>query len=436
MRHALTLLAFAAFIAPVAASAGLSAPEQRMKAVIEAEKARHEALLERLVLQNSGTLNPEGVKAVADMLRPEFEQLGFAVRWSDMRDTGRAGHLIATHKGDGRGKRVLLIGHLDTVFEKDSPFRGWKREGDRATGPGTVDMKSGDVVILAALRAMKAAGTLAKADVTVVLTGDEERSGTPTEIARRDLIDAVKASDVALEYENLVVDAGRDYATVARRGSISWEVRATGKTGHSSVVFGPTLGYGAIYEAARIADTFRRELSEPSLTYNIGLIAGGTPATLDADGLRATAFGKTNIVASDAIMRGDLRALTPEQAERAQAKMRAIVAKHLPQTDATITCSDGMPPMAPLPRNDALLAELNAANRDLGLPEQPAWDPAKRGAADSGYASPYVPVLGGMGAAGGNAHAAGEWVDLASLPRQALRSAVLISRLAAQPRGR
>lgn len=432
MRHLLSAAALLAIATPAAAQ--LSPAERTMKASIAADTARNEALLERLVRQNSGTLNPEGVKAVADMLRPEFEQLGFTVRWSDMRATGRAGHLIATHTGDPRGKRLLLIGHLDTVFERNSPFQGWRRDGDRAIGPGSADMKGGDVVIVAALRAMKAAGTLARANITVVLTGDEERSGDPVAVARRDLIDAAKASDAAFEYEGLAITDGREFATVARRGSITWEVRTTGRTGHSSGVFGADLGYGAIYEATRIADSFRRELTEPSLTYNIGLIAGGTPATLDADGLRATASGKTNVVASTAVMRGDLRALTPEQASRTQERMRAIVAKHLPLTEATIVFSEALPPMAPSPRNEALLAALNRANRDLGLPEQPAFDPAKRGAADSGYVAPYVGALGGMGVGGGNAHAEGEWVDLTTLPRQALRSAVLLSRLAAEPR--
>jgi glutamate carboxypeptidase len=426
-------LPFAALLLAAPAAAQLSPAEKTMRATVNAEAGRHEALLQKLVEQNSGTMNPAGVKAVADMLRPEFEALGFAVRWADMRETGRAGHLIATHKGNGRGKRMLLIGHLDTVFEPDNPFKGWKREGTEAEGPGSVDMKGGDVVILAALRAMKAAGTLAGADVTVVFTGDEERTGAPIEVARRDLIAAAKASDVALEFESLVTDDKAEYGTVARRGSITWEVKTTGKTGHSSVVFGP-IGYGAIYEAARIADAFRRELTEPSLTYNIGLIAGGTPATLDADGVRATASGKPNIVAADAVMRGDLRALTHEQAERVQAKMRGIVEKHLPGTGATITFFDGMPPMSPDPRNTALLAALNRTNRDLGLPQMAAWDPAKRGASDAGCVSPYLPVLAGLGASGGSAHAAGEWVDLASLPRQATRVAVLMSRLAAQPR--
>ena len=99
------------------------------------------------------------------------------VRWIDMRETGRAGHIVATHRGPGRN--VLLIGHLDTVFEPDSPFQRFTRHGDRATGPGVGDDKGGVVVIVAAMRAMHAAGTLRDANITIVLTGDEERPGSP-----------------------------------------------------------------------------------------------------------------------------------------------------------------------------------------------------------------------------------------------------------------
>ena len=418
----------------VAAGATLTPAEARMQATVAAEAPRSEALLERLVEQNSGSLNLDGVTKVGDMMRAELAPLGFAVRWVDMRATGRAGHIVATHKGNGRGKRVLLIGHLDTVFEPDSPFTGFRREGARAYGPGVGDDKGGLVVIVAALRAMQAAGTLKDADVTVVLTGDEERTGAPLARARADLIAAGKWADVALEYENVATEDGRDWGTTARRSSINWEIKASGTTGHSSAVFGPALGYGAAYELARILDAFRRELREPNLTYNVGVMAAGTPAMLDESGVRATASGKTNIVAAQAVARGDLRTLSPEQDARVQARMSAIVAQHLPRTDATITFSDGYPPMAPTAGNRALLAQLNDVNRDLGLAEMPEYDPAKRGAADSSFVAAEADTLGGMGASGGGAHAEGEWIDLASLPRQATRSAILISRLVAQKR--
>jgi len=430
MKHLPLLLA--ALATPAAAQ--LSPAERTMQATVTAQAPRHEALLERLVRQNSGTLNLTGVRKVGDTVRAELEPLGFQVRWIDMAATGRAGHLVAVHRGNGRGKRVLLIAHLDTVFEPTSPFQGWTRQGSRAIGPGSGDDKGGIVVILAALRAMQAAGTLKAADIEIVMTGDEERSGKPLAAARADLIAAGKRADVALEYENLATEAGREYGSTARRSSTDWFLSTSGRTGHSSAVFGPEFGYGAIYELSRILDTFRRELPEANLTYNVGVMAGGTPAAFDTDQLVATATGKPNIIADSAVARGDLRALTPEQIARVIDRMTAIVARHLPGTDARITFAPGYPPMAPTAGNRAVLARLNAVNRDLGLPELTEFDPAKRGAADSSFVAADVDTLAGMGPISGKAHAEGEWVDLASLPRQALRSAVLISRLAADKR--
>ena len=431
------LLLIAALIAAVPAEARLSREEQAMSATVERESGRTIALLERMVNVNSGTLNLAGVTAVGEMVRAELVPLGFEVRWIDMRATGRAGHLVAVHRGNGRGKRILLIGHLDTVFEPDSPFQAFSRAGNRATGPGVGDCKGGDVVLIAALRAMQAAGTLQGADIMVVMTGDEERPGAPIAIARRDLIEAGRWADVALEYENLATDDGREFGTIARRSATSWTLTTHGRSGHSSGVFGAELGYGAVYEMARILDAFRRELPEPNLTYNVGVVAGGTPASIDADGFRVAASGKTNITAATAIARGDLRALTPEQDARVRAHMQAIVAQHLPRTEASLVFEEGgYPPMAPTEGNRALLARLNLVNRDLGLPEMPEYDPAKRGAADSSFVAGDADTLAGMGAAGGNAHATGEWIALDSLARQARRSAILITRLSREPRSR
>jgi glutamate carboxypeptidase len=415
------------------AAARLAPEERRMAAAVEREADRNVALLERLVNRNSGTLNLEGVTAIGAMMRAELEPLGFAVRWVDMRETGRAGHIVATHAGPGRN--ILLIGHLDTVFEADSPFQAFTRAGNRATGPGIGDDKGGLVVIVAALRAMHAAGTLRTANITIVLTGDEERPGAPIAIARRDLVAAGRAAEHALEFENLAIEDGREFGTVARRSSTSWTLRATGRTGHSSGVCGAELGCGAIYEMARILDAFRRELPEPNLTYNVGVVAGGTPAAIDADGFRVTASGKTNIVAAHAVARGDIRTLSPEQEARVRAAMQAIVARHLPHSGAELVfAEDGYPPMAPTPGNRAILARLNQVSRDLGLAEMGEYDPARRGAADSGFVAGDVATLAGMGAAGGGAHAEGEYVLLDSLARQAKRAAVLITRLTREQR--
>jgi glutamate carboxypeptidase len=428
------LLAVQLALAPVA-SAQLSRAESAMAKTIAAEQERSIALLERLVNQNSGSLNLDGVEKVGAMMRAELEPLGFKVEWKPMRDTGRAGHLIATHVGKPDTKRLLLIAHLDTVFEPDSPFQRFERMGDLAKGPGAGDDKGGMVVALAALRAMHAAGTLKDANIEFHMTGDEEDAGDPIDIARADLIAAGKRSDVALCFEGLIRENGADMSSVARRSSESWTVTATGKPGHSSGIFSPAAGDGAIYELARVIHRFRTELPEPNLTFNVGLVAGGEQAALDDGKIRASASGKTNIIASTAIARGDLRTLSAEQAERVKAKMAAIVADHALGTSATIAFDPGgYPAMAPTDGNRALLVRLNAVNRDLGLPEMAALDPLKRGAADISFVAPFVDSLAGLGAYSTGDHGPEETVDLPSIARQATRAAILMSRLAAEKR--
>ncbi|WP_194954970.1 M20/M25/M40 family metallo-hydrolase [Sphingopyxis solisilvae] len=433
-------LSFAALLAvqlaftPVA-SAQLSRAESAMAKTIAAEQERSIALLERLVNQNSGSLNLEGVEKVGAMMRAELEPLGFTVTWKPLRETGRAGHLIATHRGKPDGKRLLLIAHLDTVFEPDSPFQRFERMGDLAKGPGAGDDKGGMVVALAALRAMHAAGTLKDANIEFHMTGDEEDAGDPIEIARADLIATGMRSDVALCFEGLIRENGADMSSVARRSSESWTVTATGKPGHSSGIFSPAAGDGAIYELARVIHRFRTELPEPNLTFNVGLVAGGEQTALDVGKIRASASGKTNVIASTAIARGDLRTLSAEQAERVKAKMAAIVADHAPGTSATLAFDPGgYPAMAPTDGNRALLVRLNAVNRDLGLPEMAALDPLKRGAADISFVAPFVDSLAGLGAYSTGDHGPEETVDLPSIARQATRAAILMSRLTAEKR--
>jgi glutamate carboxypeptidase len=428
------LVALQLAFAPTA-QAKLSKAESGMAKTVAAEQARSLALLEKLVNQNSGSLNLEGVEKVGQMMRAELEPLGFKVEWKPMTDTGRAGHLIATHIGKPDAKRLLLIAHLDTVFEPDSPFQKFTRKGDMGEGPGAGDDKGGMVVIVAALRAMQAAGTLKGANIEIHMTGDEEDSGSPIEKARADLIEAGKRSDVALDFEGLVRDNGADMGSVARRSSDSWKVVATGKASHSSGIFSAAAGDGAIYELTRIVQRFRTELPEPNLTFNVGLIAGGQQAELDADGIRATANGKTNIIPAVAIARGDLRALSLDQIARVKAKMTAIVAEHSPGTGATISFdSGGYPPMAPTDGNRALLVKLNGVNRDLGLAEMAPLDPLKRGAGDISFVAADVDGLAGLGPHSKGDHAPGEAVDIPSIARQATRAAILMSRLSAEKR--
>lgn len=427
------VLAFAGMTAAHPANAQLSKPEKMMAANVDAEYEKHIDLLERMVNQNSGTMNFDGVKAVSEMMRAELLHLGFTVSWRDMSAVNRAGHLVATKSGAKGLKKLLLSAHLDTVFEKESPFQKFKRNAQFAAGPGAVDDKGGMIVMLAALRAMYNAGSLKDANIEIHLTGDEEDIGEPVTVARGDLIAAGKRSDVALEFEWLVVEAEKDMGSVSRRSLTSWTLVTKGKTGHSSLIFSPEFGDGAINELARIIFQFRTELPEPNLTLNVGLIAGGQEAKLAAEGVRASVTGKTNVIPETAVARGDLRTLSDEQSRRIVAKMQAIVARHSLNTSAELTFDANVyPPMAPTDGNLALLTQLNEVNRDLGLAEMDALDPLKRGAGDISFVAKDVDSLAGLGPSGKGAHSVAEILDLDSIKRQAKRAAILMSRLSQQ----
>lgn len=432
-------------LAPVAliAATHLSTPvfatppnkaEQAMIATVDAEQARHLDLLEKLVNQNSGTRNLKGVRAVHDMLVPEFEALGFTVRWVDQSAVGRAGHFIAELKGKKGTKRLLLIGHLDTVFELDHPFQKFERvSADKVKGPGAADDKGGVVAMLAALRAMHQAGTLKGANIEVVLTGDEEEAGLPLAIARADLIAAGKRADAALDFEGLSQENGQDMGSIARRSAGNWQVTVTARSGHSSGIFSDSAGEGAIYPLARILSAFRKELPEPNLTFNVGMVAGGASAAIAPSGANAEATGKTNIIPSVAVAMGDVRALSRESIARTEAKMREIVARPFNGGEAKLVFEDKYPPMAPTAGNRALLDKLNGVNATLGLPAMAALDPLKRGAGDVSFVAADVDSLVGLGPASAGDHTAAETVDVPSLWRQAKRAALLMTRLSREP---
>jgi glutamate carboxypeptidase len=345
-----------------------------------------------------------------------------------MDEVHRAGHLIAEHPAQG-GKRLLLIGHLDTVFEKDSPFQTWQRKGNIATGPGSTDIKGGDMVMLAALEAMQSAGVLQKVSVTVILTGDEERPGEPISIARRDLIKLAKESDVALDFEGGSTIQGVDYGSTSRRSSLMWNLKATGKTGHSSAIFNSSIGDGAVYEISRCIDAFRQQLPEKDLTFNVAFVVGGSTATLDPTQTSGQFTGKSNVIPPIAYASGDIRTISDEQTKRVEAKMTQIVAEHLPKTDASLEFEDGYPAMPATPGNRALLGLLNQVNSDANLPHMLELDPLMRGAGDISFIAKYDDSLAGLGAIGGNGHREGEFIDLDHQATQVKRAALLMYRL-------
>lgn len=420
--------AIATLIAAHAGAANLSPQEQKIAATVRANQPAALALLERTVNINSGTMNLAGVRAVGEVMRKELDALGFTTRWIDMPAAmNRAGHLVATRTGN-QGKRVLMLGHLDTVFEPDSPVQKWERRGDRVRGQGVSDMKGGNIVILEALRALHREGALDNTTITVMFTGDEEDAGDPKTVSRGDMVELAKRSDVALSFEGTVTDdKGNATGTIGRRASSDWELVVTGRQAHSSGIF--RSNYGAIFEAARILDAFRVQVIEPNLTFNPGVIVGGTDAALDGPMSRGTAFGKQNVIANQVRVQGDLRFLTNEQRDRARAKMRQIAAASLPGTSATISFADSYPPMEPTPGNMKVLDIYSKASADAGLGPIAALPPGQRGAGDIQFAAPYVDSLDGLGVSGNGAHSPNEDLDIASLERASVRTAILLYRL-------
>lgn len=427
-RHARLLLVAALLAVPLSAwTAPKDGIERKLIADVRKSDDKAFKLLEQIVNINSGTLNTEGVRQVADALAPRFEALGFSVRWEDGQSYGRSGHLIAERAG--RGPHVLLIGHLDTVFEREHPFQRWERQGDKAIGPATADMKGGIVVALGALEAMHAQRVLDSLRITVVLHGDEEDAGTPIEAARATLVKAAEAADIAIGLEN--ADDDPKTAIVARRSSSRWQLKVSGKSAHSSQIFTDEVGAGAIYELARILHRFYEELrGEDFLTFNPGLVAGSTQLDYSSEPLRAQTSGKDNIVAPEAVASGDLRAITLQQREQTKERMRKIVSENLPGTRASIEFDDSYPPMAPTEGNKKLLALYDEVSRDLGFGPVTAVDPRKAGAADVSFAADHVEMaIDGLGLLGGDSHTAQEFADLTTFQSQTQRLAVLMYRL-------
>jgi len=404
------------------AQAALDRTERAIAKHAAAGQPAAEALLERVVNIESPTENVAGVRAAGDAFAEELRSIGFKTRWIEMPpEMKRAGHLVA-ESGGMRGKRLLLLGHVDTVLSGE-PFR---REGARAFGTGTSDMKGGAVVMVQALKALHAAGALKDRRITVMLTGDEEDAGLPLAVSRAPMVEFARSSDAALSFEAAIDGT----ATIGRRGINSWTLETTGVTGHSGGIFGEDKGSGAVYEAARILAAFQAELGhEKYLTLNPSVIVGGTKAALDD--YRGTAEGKTNVIAPTATARGDLRYISLEQERSAIERMQAIVAQHLPKTNATLRFDEAAyPPMAPTPGNEELLKVLDGASRDLGLGPVPALDPGDRGAGDIGFIAPLLPCLDGLGSdGGGHSHAPGEFTGIDTLTPNAQRVAVLIYRL-------
>ena len=404
----------------------LSSRERKLVQSVDAQTGEEIAAFEKVINIDSGTFNTAGVREVGRYFQQELDALGFKTRWISMPDEmHRAGHLLAEHVAENRSEnRVLLIGHLDTVFEGQG--HRIERSGDTVHGAGVMDMKGGDVVILYALKALRSAGALDHATVRVFLTGDEENPGSPTSISRRDIVDAARQSDVAFSFEPQLTQGK---VRISRRGLSTWSLEVTGEQGHSAFVLHQG-GAGAIYETARILNAFETTYAtHPSITINPGLILGGTDVAYDGQHSSGTSAGKFNVVARSATVKGDLRFLSEADREDAKAKLREIAATNLPKTSAQITFDDLVPGWPVMDRNMTILRIIDAVSRDLGRGPIEMADPVAGGFGDFNFIASTVRGADSLGVLGQGLHSPEEMMDLKSLGQATARAAVLIDRL-------
>ena len=443
------------FFYPFTSPANLKQPEE-----VEEKILRHidENLLpyglpflKQTVEINSGTGNKMGVQQVAELYQSRLKALNFKTSWVNLEAINRGPHLFAEHQGSQQGPRILIIGHSDTVFEQDSPFQKYEAlENSQVRGPGAYDMKGGNLVFLQALEALHQVGELEKMNVIVAIMSDEERPGEDADgtftTTRKDLIDAAKRSDIALNFE--LASESINLGTIALRGISEWQLKVVSKGGHSSQIFTKKKGPGAIYPVSRILARFYDEVrGERYLTFNAGRISGGSAVERAASEGKTVVQGKLNVIPTVAEVLGDLRYLTANQLMRAKEKMRRIAEDELKRfrreypsaldgefVTVEITFKDLYPPVSPTPNNKRLLGFLSQISEQLDMGKLEPLDPSLRGTNDTAFVAPHVPAcLAGLGPMGSGAHSVNEILDVSSLPIATKRAALLMRRLANNP---
>lgn len=408
---------YSAAAAQGAGAQALTPIERRIVASVDARAEESIRFLAHSVDINSGTGNAAGVRKLGSAFRSKLDALGFHTRWVDLpASMGRAGHLFAERPGS-RGKRVLLIGHLDTVYERDDPFQRFTRHDPFALGPGVIDAKGGDVVLLYALLALQDAGVLDGAGITVALSGDEETPAVPYVESRAALVAAARASDVALAFEPAAEDMG--HATPVRLGFSNWALRVA-----TPAVPGDTaaISQASIDAAARLIRRFQRDLQEAYLSiFALGLSPAGAPANGDGGP------GASRSTSQGAVLAGGVRFASWAQLARVEARMSELArASHEGELTFGADPYPGMPPRA---ESFALLDTLSAISVAVGAGPVGAGDPQRRGGGDISFVGDIIPGLDGLGPAGTGAHSPEETVDLRSLTLATKRAALLIYRL-------
>lgn len=401
----------------------LTAEERDMVEWLAAEEESMLDLLERVTNLNSGSLNKDGIDAMAELFGSELRALGFSTRRlpgaviempscpGSEYTVDLADHLLASRAGNG--PRLLLMGHLDTVFPPDSPFQSFRREGDTMYGPGVSDMKGGLVIMLYALKALAAAGELDDTAISILLNSDEEMGSLSS---RQYLEEQAGLHDFGLVYES----SGDNTMVRQRKGLGQARFVVHGRASHAGGAH--EQGRSAIKELAyKIVEIEKLTDYESGVTVNVGVISGGEAR---------------NTIAPCAEALVDLRYPEPQQGVDAVAEFEAIfdnVYSYAVNTGELSTESWTnlhRPPKIPTPESDALLEKTIAVGRLLG--QELGLTDSGGGTDGSLTQAAGLPTLDSLGSSGTGAHSDREQARVSSLVERAQLSAVLIRRLTAQ----
>lgn len=366
--------------------------------------------LKNIVNIDSGTYNKQGVDRVGEYLQQRFQAFGFSTRLDRQEQYGD--HLVATHNGNlPTGPRLLMIGHMDTVFvdgeAQRRPFTISKQNGARiAKGPGILDMKSGILIGMYALQLLIAAQKASYQSVTFLCNSDEE-IGSPSSKAL--VQDLARQADAAL-----VLEPGRADGTIvsSRRGVGQYRVEVQGLSAHAGV--DPRRGRNAILELSyQVQKMHALNGTIPGTSLNVGIIHGGE---------------RTNVVPDYAYCDMDIRVSDPAGLKALEAAMHKVASKSTVQ-GTTITLSGSMCHM-PFERNErnARLVKLaQAVGTEMGLKIE---DVGSGGGSDGNTTSAMgVPTLDGLGAGGSLAHNPGEYIELDYLSTRIALVASLVQRI-------
>lgn len=417
MRRTTRMLCLAGAGALIAASAQAATPagkaaakDEKVWAAAEAARADQLKLLETLVNIDSGTGDAEGGRKVAAVLIERLKALGGAIESVPAEAPGLPENTVATFIGTGKA-RILLIGHIDTVFGPGTAAKwSFKMADGRATGPGVSDEKGGVVEGVTALKLLKEFGFKGYGKLTFLIETSEERGSPGTQ----KLIDKlVRENDVEL---NLEPGDAPDAVTVWRKGSATYHIDVKGRPAHAGVA--PQDGRNAAVELIHQLQTVEAmPHSGPGLTANLTILKAGS---------------RDNIIPEDAVAHVNVRVRENGDFDKVEAQLKAAAASTVvPDTKVTVSRDPAFPPLPNNPATDALAARAAAIYAGLG---RTLGFGGNGGASESALAAAAgTPALDGLGPVGGGFHSDKEFLDLTTVTPRLYLLTKLIMDLSANP---